>query len=78
VSEEFLGAYIRKEPSLESQALTSLLNGTIVEILDPAPYYDEQGQYYWLNIRFFTEDGFEQDGWIIENFLMIPTPRPDW
>jgi hypothetical protein len=78
VSEEFLGAYIRKEPSLESQALTSLLNGTVVEILDPAPFFDEQGQYYWLNIRFFNEDGFEQDGWIIESYLQIPTPSPDW
>ena len=77
VAKEFLGAYIRREPSLESQILTSLVNGTVVEILDPAPSYDEQGRN-WLNIRFKNEDGNQQDGWIIDNLLLIPTPRPNW
>jgi hypothetical protein len=77
VSEEYAGAFIRKEPSLLSQILTSLVNGTVIEILDPAPSYDEQGRN-WLNIRFFNEDGNEQDGWIIENLLLIATPRPNW
>lgn len=77
VSEEFAGAFIRSESSLESQILTSLVNGTIIEILDPAPSYDEQGRN-WLNIRFLNEDGNDQDGWIIENLLLIATPRPNW
>jgi hypothetical protein len=62
---------------LESQILTSLVNGTVIEIINPSPSYDEQGRN-WLNIRFFNEDGEEQDGWVIENLLLIPTPQPDW
>ncbi len=77
VSEEFAGAYIRSEPSLESQILTSLVNGTVIEILDPSPSFDEQGRQ-WLNIRFLNEDRQYQDGWVIENLLLIATPRPNW
>lgn len=77
VSEEYAGAFIRSEPSLESQILTSLVNGTVIEILNPSPSLDEQGRN-WLNIRFITEEGMEEDGWIIENLLLISTPRPDW
>jgi len=51
VSEEFAGAYIRSEPNLESQILTSLINSTVVEILDPSPSFDDAGRN-WLNIRF--------------------------
>lgn len=77
VSEEYAGAFIRSDPSLESQILTSLVNGTVIEILNPSPSYDEQGRN-WLNIRFMNEDGEEQDGWVIENLLMISTPSPEW
>jgi hypothetical protein len=77
VSKEYAGAYIRSEPSLESQILTSLVNGTMIEILNPSPSLDEQGRN-WLNIRFKNEDGNDQEGWIIENLLLISTPRPDW
>jgi len=77
VSEEYAGAFIRSDPSLESQILTSLVNGTVIEILNPSPSYDEQGRN-WLNIRFMNEDGEEQDGWVIENLLLISTPSPEW
>ena len=77
VSEEYAGAFVRSDPSLESQILTSLVNGTVIEILNPSPSYDEQGRN-WLNIRFMNEDGEEQDGWVIENLLLIPTPSPEW
>jgi hypothetical protein len=77
VSEEYAGAFIRSEPSLESQILTSLVNGTVIEILDPSPSYDEQGRN-WLSIRYIDEDGIKQDGWVIENLLLISTPRPEW
>jgi len=76
-SEEYAGVFVRSDPSLESQILTSLVNGTIIEILNPSPSYDEQGRN-WLNIRFMNEDGEEQDGWVIENLLLIPTPSPEW
>jgi hypothetical protein len=77
VSEEYAGAFIRSGPSLESQILTSLVNGTVIEILNPSPSVDEQGRN-WLNIRYTDEDGVAQDGWVIENLLLIPTPQPDW
>jgi|LGVF01.1.fsa_nt_gb uncharacterized membrane protein len=77
VSEEYLGALIRSEPNFQSQVLTSLVNGTVIEIINPSPSYDEQGRS-WLNIRFFNEDGEEQDGWIIEHLLLVSTPQPDW
>jgi len=77
VSEEYAGAYIRSEPSLDSQIMTSLINGTVIEILDPSPSIDEEGRN-WLSIRFVNEDGLEEDGWIIDNLLLISTPRPEW
>ena len=77
VSEEYAGVFVRSDPSLESQILTSLVNGTVIEILNPSPSYDEQGRN-WLNIRFMNEDGEEQDGWVIQNLLMISTPSPEW
>lgn len=77
VSKEFVGAYIRSGPSLESERITSLLNGYVIEILNPLPSIDEQGRN-WLNIRFLNEDGQEEDGWIIENLILISTPRPVW
>lgn len=77
MSEEYAGAFIRSEPNLESQIITSLVNGTVIEILDPSPSFDEQGRN-WLSIRFVNEDGNEQDGWVIENLLLISTPRPEW
>lgn len=79
VSEEFAGAYIRSEPKFDPEnIITSLVNGTVVEILDPSPSFDEESNYYWLNIRFVNEDGQEQDGWIIDSLLLIATPRPVW
>ena len=77
VDKKYAGAYIRKEPGFDSQRLTSLLNGTVVEILNPAPSFDEDGNN-WLNIRYLNEDGNYQEGWIIERLLLIATPRPDW
>ena len=56
VSEEFAGAYIRSEPNLESQILTSLINSTVVEILDPSPSFDDAGRN-WLNIRSLMKTG---------------------
>jgi hypothetical protein len=76
VSEEFAGVYIRSEPSLDSQILTSLINGSLVEILDPAPEYDEQNRS-WLRIRYEDAEG-EGEGWVLENLISISTPVPNW
>ena len=50
-SEEFGGAVIREEPNFDSLRLASLINSTIIEILDPSPTEDEAG-YSWLRVRF--------------------------
>jgi len=74
---DFPGASIRNGPSIQSLWLTSLLNGVMIEILNPSPSYDEAGRS-WLNVRFINADGNEQDGWILENLILISTPQPDW
>jgi len=76
-SEEFGGAVIREEPNFDSLRLASLINSTIIEILDPSPTEDEAG-YSWLRVRFTNEDGVEEDGWVVETVILIPTPRPEW
>lgn len=76
VAEEFLGAFIRSEPDINSQKLTSMINGSLVEILDPSPVVGEDG-YSWLRIRYEDAEG-EGEGWILENLLSISTPEPNW
>lgn len=72
-SGEFGGAVIRAEPTFNSGIVTSLLNGNIVEIIDPSPTLDDAGRR-WINIR--TNEGLE--GWILESVIQIATPVPDW
>jgi hypothetical protein len=72
------GAYVRSEPQFGDNVLQSLINGTVVEILDPSPTFDEESQYNWLNIRFINEDGDPQDGWIVARLLLVSTPQPEW
>lgn len=73
------GAIIRSEPRFDPEnILTSLINGTVVEILDPSPTFDEESNYYWLNIRFINIEGNDQVGWVVETLLSIATPQPSW
>lgn len=73
------GAYVRTEPRFDpANVLTSLINGTIVEILDPTPTFDEESNYNWLHIRYVNTDGDFQDGWIVERLLLVATPPPNW
>ena len=76
VSEEFAGVYIRQQPTLDSPILTSLINGSLVEIIDPSPKIDEQGRS-WLHIRYQDAEG-EGEGWVLENLVQIATPVPNW
>lgn len=74
------GAYVRTEPTFDpANVLTSLINGTVVEILDPSPTYDEESNYNWLNIRFYNvEEESYQEGWIVQKLLVIATPPANW
>lgn len=74
VPEEYQVAAIREEPSLESEILTFLPNGTLIEIIDPTPILGDQG-WRWVKVRIINEN---QEGWIVENLLLVATPRPEW
>ena len=79
VPDGYEGAIVRREPRFDpGNILASLINGTVVEILDPSPTFDEESNLNWLNIRFLNEDGDPQEGWVVERLLLVATPRPDW
>jgi hypothetical protein len=68
---EFDGAYIREEPRPDGRIITSLLNGTLVEVL---PDVVPRGSTFWSHVR--TIEGVE--GWIVQSLLMTATPAPNW
>jgi len=79
VPDSYEGAIVRREPRFDpGNILASLINGTVVEILDPSPTFDEESNLNWLNIRFINEDGDPQEGWVVERLLLVATPQPDW
>lgn len=76
-SGEYGGATIRSDPDTESSRVITLLNGHIVEILDPNPQTDDLGRN-WLNVRYQDQEGAILDGWVLENALLVATPVPNW
>jgi hypothetical protein len=69
-SEEYGGAYVRQAPGFDSQVLTSVLNGTVIEILNEEP--QEQDDKFWLHVRALGE--FE--GWMLRSALTVATLTP--
>jgi len=65
------GALIRKEPDYNSPVLSSVLNGTLVEVL---PEVKETGGVAWVHIRLV--DG--RSGWVVRGLLRTATPAPSW
>ena len=72
-SGDFGGGRIRSEPTFDSSIVIILLNGNLVEILDPSPTLDDSGRR-WIHVK--VEDG--REGWILESIIQISTPVPDW
>jgi len=70
-AQSFNGAYIRSEPKVGGKIMTSLLNGTLVEVL---PGTARDGNVLWAQVR--TDDGVE--GWIVQSLLVTATPVPGW
>ncbi len=70
-SSQFDGAIIRREPSFNSEIVTSLLNGYIVEVL---PDISDTNGIIWVRIR--TPEGIE--GWMLQTLLVTATPAPNW
>ena len=68
-SSEGGGAVIRSEPRFTSKYLRSILNGSIIEILNEKVMIDN---YLWVHVR--TPDGL--DGWMLRSLLVTATPPP--
>jgi hypothetical protein len=66
------GANLRAQPGFASEHVTSVLNGTIVQIIDETPV--EANNVFWLNVR--IPDG--REGWALETTLLVATPAPEW
>jgi len=67
--EEGSGAFLRLTPA--GQALTTLLNGTLVHLLpEPAA---EAGGKLWLHIYV---PALGRDGWVLQNLVRAVTPQP--
>ena len=66
------GAFLRAEPGWGTEQITSVLNGTIVQIIDEKPA--EVDNLFWLNVR--IPDG--REGWMLETTLLVATPSPGW
>ena len=68
-ADEGTGVFVRAEPA--GEGVTTLLNGTIVYLLDEPPV--EAGGVLWRHI--FMPDRGEY-GWILVNLLSTATPAP--
>jgi len=66
-AEEGTGVFVRKEPA--GEGITTLLNGTIVYLLDEPPF--EAGSVLWLHIYLPDRDEY---GWILHGLLSTTTP----
>jgi hypothetical protein len=65
------GALIRSEADYNAAVVSSLLNGTLVEVL---PEVVNSGAVAWVHVR--TVNG--KEGWIVRSLLRTATPAPGW
>jgi hypothetical protein len=66
------GAILRAQPGWGTEQVTSVLNGTTVQIIDEKPA--EVNNVFWINVR--IPDG--RQGWMLETTLLVATPSPEW
>jgi len=65
------GALIRDKPSYDAVVVQSLLNGSLVEVLNEV---ETTGNVAWVHVR--TTNG--KEGWIVRALLRTATPAPGW
>jgi hypothetical protein len=70
--EESGGAFLRAEPGFDATPLTTLANGTLVQIL---PDSREVEGYFWVHVIVVSN---ELQGWVLQSLLSISTPEPQW
>ena len=66
------GALIRIEPNYEAEVVTSIINGTLVEVIPDQLSTDDTVN--WVRVR--TVNG--KEGWIVRSLLRTATPAADW
>jgi hypothetical protein len=71
--EEFRGILMRAEPGFEGAVLTTLSNGTLLQVLSENP--TEANNQLWVLVK-DLERGLE--GWVVQGLLIVATPSPDW
>jgi uncharacterized membrane protein len=64
--------HLRTEPDRDSESITLLPNGTVIEVLPDDPV--ESGSDIWIHVR--TIEG--EDGWILQVSVVTATPAPNW
>lgn len=70
-AEEGNGALIREKPNYEAEVVQSILNGSLVEVLNEV---QTNGSVAWVKVR--TVNG--KEGWIVRALLRTATPAPGW
>jgi hypothetical protein len=65
------GALVRAEANYNAAVVSSLLNGTLVEVL---PEVVNDGGTAWVHIRMVNG----KEGWIVRGLLRTATPAPGW
>ena len=64
--------HLRTEPDRDSESITLLPNGTVIEVLPDDPV--ESGSDIWIHVRTIEGD----DGWILQVSIVTATPSPNW
>lgn len=70
--EDLGGAILRAEAGFNEEFVTSVINGTLIEILTDAPVVADNVNWYMVRLP----DG--QEGWMLESALLVATPVPNW
>ncbi|MDX1437043.1 MAG: DUF389 domain-containing protein [Anaerolineales bacterium] len=70
---EFRGILMRAEPGFAGTVLTTLANGTLIQILSDTPL--EVDNQLWVLVKDLERD---IEGWVVQNLLVVATPSPDF
>jgi len=65
------GVNVRSDPGYNGRIISTILNGTLVEVLSEVEVVDN---ITWVHIRLPDQT----EGWIVRDFLISSTPAPDW
>jgi hypothetical protein len=71
--EDFGGAIMREEPGFNATIITSMSNGTLVQVLSDNPV--EKDNAFWVEVVDLKRD---LRGWIVQALLIVATPAPNW